>query len=185
MAFSETGICNLALGQIGVGRIANIDGLSQVERDCAAIFDSARDEVIADFDWPFARKKIELAQLTTAPAFDYSYAYALPYDYIQIRGLHGNHKYEIVGDELHCDLSSDCMIVYSRRVKDPTNFSPKFVTALTHRLAAYLSNTIKKSHKMSLQWWDVYYATLPSFEAADARGEDHTQQSTNPYVDAR
>lgn len=186
MASSETGICNLALGQIGVGRIADINGVSQVERDCSSIFGDARDEVIADFDWPFARKKVELAQLSEKPAFDYDYAYQLPSDYIQIRGVHGlNVKYEIVGSQLHCNLSSDCMISYSARITDPTKFSPKFITALTNRLAAYLSNTIKKSHKMSMQWWDLYYALLPSIESSDARGEDHSRISHNPYVDAR
>ena len=186
MAISDTQSCNVALGQIGVGRIANIDGASQVERDCKSIYADARDEVLADFDWPFARKKAELSQIAVGPEFDFSYAYQLPADYLAARNLYGREtRYEIVGDQLHCDLEADCFLTYTGKITNPVLFTSKFVTALAARLSASLANSVKKTHSVSMDWWSTYYTLLPSLEADDARGEDVELSSSNPFVESR
>lgn len=187
MASSDTQICNIALGQIGVGRIADIEGTTQVERDCKAIYSDARDEVLSDYDWAFARKKVELARLSSDPPFGFDYAYALPSDCISPRNLYGRGtRFEIVGDQLHCDLETDCYLTYTARITNPVLFPSKFVTALSHRLAAYLSATVKKNHKMAMEWWDTYYALLPVLEASSAgKADDIEPPENNTYVDAR
>lgn len=190
MATSDTKICNLALSQIGVGRIADIEGVTQVERDCKAVYDTARDEVLSDFDWAFARMRAELAQLNTPPAFGYTYAYQLPSDLLTLRSVKGLKEetvnFEIYGDQLHCDLEDDCFITYTRQITNPVLFSVKFVTALSYRLSAILANTVKKNQDMSMQWWDVYATFLPTLEArSEGRSEHPAVSQSNPFVEAR
>jgi hypothetical protein len=200
MANSDTQICNIALGQIGVGRIADIKGTSQVERDCAAIYDDARDEVLADFDWSFARTQRTLSRSATPPEFGYISSYQIPVDCLAVRNI--NHyvliaaedriskaetikpKYEIFGDKIYCNLD-ECQIVYTKRVTDPVMFTSKFVQALANRLAAVLANSIKKNAEMSLKWWDFYYASINRNEELSNKGEDPRMAEINPYVEAR
>jgi len=197
---SQTNICNLALGQIGVGRIADIDGVSQVERDCKAVYNDARDEVLADFDWAFARAQKVLTKLLAPPEFGYISAFQLPADIISVRNI--NHyilvhaeyqmskaetirpKYEIFGDKLYCNLE-ECQLVYTRRVEDPVLYPPKFVTALANRLSAVLANSVKKNAEMSLKWWDFYYQSIRMNEEMSNKGEDPTQHELNRYIEAR
>jgi hypothetical protein len=200
MASSDTQICNIALGQIGVGRIADINGTSQVERDCAAIYNDARDEVLADFDWAFARAQRSLSKSSIPPEFGYISSFQLPPDCIAVRNI--NHfiliaaedrmskaesikpKYEIFGDKLYCNLE-ECHIVYTKRVVDPVMFSSKFVTSLANRLSAVLANSVKKHAEMSLKWWDFYYNSISRNEELSNKGEDAPRPELNPYVEAR
>ena len=188
MATSDTQICNLALGQIGVGRIADIKGVSQVERDCAAIYDDARDEVLGDFDWAFARAQRTLTRLADPPEFDYAYAYQLPEDCICVRNIKKvawiTPRYEIVGDKLYCNLE-ECKVVYTKRITDPVKFPAKFVAALANRLSAVLANSVKKDAAMSLKWWDFYHQLLQRNEELANKGENTTDVPPNPYIEAR
>ena len=185
MATSETHICNLALGQIGAGRIANIQGTTQVERDCAMVFNDARDAVLADFDWAFAREQARLARLLETPKFHYAYAFQLPSDFIELRRFSvPNVAHEIVGDRLYANID-DCKITYTRRVEDPVKFPAKFIEILTHRLSALLAASVKKDPALSQSWWTTYYGTIGVMEARTNGGEQQFQIDENPYVTSR
>lgn len=185
MAASETHICNLALGQIGAGRIANIEGTTQVERDCATTYPDARDAVLADFDWAFARRQAVLARLATRPEFRYAYAFQLPDDYIEIRRFSVPQvAYEIVGDQLYTNVD-ECKILYTRRITDPVMFPTKFTEVLVHRLSAALASAVKKNAELAATWWGTYYSTIGVLEAKTNGGENMPTTEDNPYVNAR
>jgi len=191
MSYSETSICNLALGLIGVGRIADIAGTTAVERDCNAIFDHAREEVLGGYHWGFARKQALLAQLATGPVITsdyggYDYAYALPADCIRPLSLSdATTQFSREGDEIHCNLSESVYLYYTADITDTAKFTAKFVNALAHRLAGQLALMVKKDKKMSQETWDLYYALLPQLEADDSRSDNNDIPTSNPYVDAR
>lgn len=186
MATSDTHICNVALGLIGVGRIADINGVTSVERDCRSIFTDALKEVLEGYHWTFARKISVLAQLTDAPLFGFSYAYQLPADCVKPKGLSDSKmNFKIVGDTLHCNLEADVILEYTALITDASKYSGTFVTALSHRLAAQLAMMVKKDKKLSQETWDLYYALLPTLEADDGRSDFTEIEQSNPYVDAR
>jgi len=191
MSYSSTSICNIALGLIGVGRIADIEGTTAVERDCKAIFSHAREEVLGGYDWGFARKQAELAQLATAPVITsanggYDYAYGLPADCIApVRLSDKTTPFEVSANSLLCNLEVDVFLYYTADISDTSKFTAKFVNTLAHRLAAQLALMVKKDKKMSQEAWDLYYALLPTMEGDDSKNDNLTVPMSNPYVDAR
>lgn len=191
MTYSDTAICNIALGLIGVGRIADINGTSPVERDCRTIFSYAREEVLGGYHWSFARKQQRLSQLATPPEITsenggYDYAYALPTDCIApVRLSDKSTPFEVSGDTLICNLETDVLLYYTADITDAAKFTAKFVNALAHRLAAQLAMMIKKDKKLSQEGWDLYYSLLPSLEGDDSMNDNMEVPVSNPYVDAR
>ena len=191
MAYSETSICNLALGLIGIGRITDIEGTTAVERDCKSIFAHAREEVLGGYHWAFARKQAELARSAVNPVIDYAhggydYAYPLPSDCISPKSLSNPETpFRHLDDDIYCNLDEGVFLEYTANVTDPAKFTSKFINALAHRLAAQLSMMVKKDKKLSQETWDLYYALLPTLEADDSRSENSDIPMSNPYVDSR
>lgn len=85
MAYSITGIVNLALLKIGVKRISSHpDSTTPQGIDANDCWEYIRDEVLAKRDWKFAKTRVALAQNATAPAYLYDYAYTLPSDFLRL-----------------------------------------------------------------------------------------------------
>lgn len=186
MATSDTKICNVALGMAGISRIQSIDGQTTVEKDCRAIYDDARNDVLAVHDWPFARHFQELSQLSSTPLSGYSYAYQLPADNLRaIRLNDPKEHFEIIGDELHCNVASGVVLRYTRLVTDAAKFTAAFTTLMQHRLAPTLAMMIKKDKKLSMDLMDVYLGMQGRLEVADSKGEFREEDRSNPYLQAR
>ena len=186
MATSDTKICNVALGMAGISRISSIDGQTTVEKDCRAIYDDARNDVLAVHDWPFARHFQQLSQLSGSPLSGYSYAYQLPADCVRPIRLNGpKQTFEVIGDELHCDVSTDVVLRYTRMITDAAKFTAAFATLMQYRLAPTLAMMIKKDKKLSMDLMDVYLGMQGRLEIADSKGEFKEVDRSNPYLDAR
>jgi hypothetical protein len=183
---SETSICNIALGLIGVGRIADINGSSAVERDCKAIFADARRDVLGSYHWRFARKQVKISQLQTAPLFGFSYSYQLPADCIDPISLADpTTEFRAMGDQLHCNLAEEVNLEYTADITDAAKFTSQFVTTLAHRLAAPLAMMVKKDQDLSLKMWDLCRLLQKEKEGSDSRSSNKPVATTSPYVEAR
>lgn len=85
MAYSITGIVNLALLKIGVKRISSHpDSTTPQGIDANDCWEYIRDEVLSARDWKFAKLRVALAKNATAPATMYDYAYTLPTDFLRL-----------------------------------------------------------------------------------------------------
>lgn len=185
-ATSDTHVCNVALGLIGVGRIANIDGTTPVERDCKTIYADARDEVLAGYSWRFAGAEAILARVSVVPLDGFSFSYQLPSDSLNpIRLSNPQTNFKIVGDLLYCDLEEDVILEYTKRIEDASKFSAKFTTLLAHRLSAPLAMMVKKDRKLSEGMWNLYNNMVKAFEPQDAKADNTEVPEINSYVDAR
>ena len=84
MAYSNVGIANLALGRIGVSKISVLTEKSDQSIAVNAVWEYIRDEVLSAKDWVFATRRVALAQSVLEPIYNYSYAYALPTDFLRL-----------------------------------------------------------------------------------------------------
>jgi len=58
------GICNMALGFAGANRaIDDINGTSVTAKTCLVYFEQYRDDLLTEYDWPFARREVQLNPL--------------------------------------------------------------------------------------------------------------------------
>lgn len=164
---SELDICNLALAHLGdTATISSIDppeGSAQAEH-CARFYPIARNSLLEMHAWGFATKRIQLALLSSGwPEWDY--AYAQPNDAVNILAVlppESSDDYTSTGSggtaipqPFSCEMNADgaqviytdqanAVLRYTAIVNNPIQFSPLFVSALSHHLAAMLAGPVLK-----------------------------------------
>lgn len=86
---TEVQICNLALSQLGQSPIASIETpTTTAETVCSLHFAQTRKEVLRSHVFNFSKKLSTLTvDATKTPAFGFTYAYALPNDFVRLLAL--------------------------------------------------------------------------------------------------
>lgn len=144
---SETQIANLALRHLQTAPILSIDPPDNDSKaaECAYDwYDQARRDTLEAHPWKFASKLASLAQDNDAPDFGYSARYELPADYIRLVQIGSDWRnplndYDIIGNYIHCGESAPLKIIYVYDLEDASKFSPKFITALSFKLAELMA----------------------------------------------
>jgi len=114
-----------------------------------SLFDQTRNELLADFDWQFARVQTTLSADAVAPSFGYAKRYQLPTTTIKVLRVNGVDedenfgKWEIVGGYLHTDSTPTVQIETTAIVTDASKFPPVFTNMLTVTLAMKLSQLME------------------------------------------
>lgn len=164
-------ICNTALAHLGsdavISAIDPPDGSTEAGY-CKRFYPIARRRLIESFAWPFATKRVLLAEVTNDSDV-WAYAYAVPADCLRpIRILTAGHlrsileeltnhsdgairttlydeeasaPYQREGDVLYTH-EAEAVLLYLRDVTDPTKFSPSFELTMGYELASLLAGPI-------------------------------------------
>lgn len=160
MADSDTEICNMALGHLGVDNdIAELDTERSVEaRVCRKFFDTTRDQCLRDFPYPFAKKIETLSEITNAedddddhPTDEWDYQYAVPSDCLMPRRiLSGSRQdsrdtrvpflesYGDAGQVIFTD-KDEAVLEYTKRVDEAVRYPADFAMMMSLRLAAVIA----------------------------------------------
>ena len=163
-------ICNLALARLGDSRITALSDASAQAQYCSLFYAQTLEELQAEFDWQFCRKQVALTS-GTAPLTGYSTKYALPADFIRairiedIDATENFGTWEIVGTNLHTNLTVTPSLDYIALVTTPGSFPAIFVEALSMKLAAVLAMPLTGSKELFTQCVQLYSATIqkPAF----------------------
>lgn len=144
MAHSKTSICNAGLGILGKPPlVVDADGDAVQEYDWAAQAVAAYDQrigrVLRSFPWNFAMERAALEADATAPAFKYTYRYALPagaalWD-LDENQVGRNPDYQVESGFILINQSGPLNVRYIKRETDPAKFSDEFADALAHEIA--------------------------------------------------
>lgn len=159
---SVVDLCNLALSHIGDrATLTSIDppeGSAQAEH-CARFWPIARDEMLSMADWGFASQSTALAVQSSEDNPKWSYAFALPADFLVAREAilasdqettlyPGSPHFEIASNGLNQPVlycNSDAVYLrYTRRAADPSIYPGKVVIGAAYLLASYLAGAIVK-----------------------------------------
>lgn len=144
---TPTDICNMALSRLGEPRISDIDENTPRGISCRTHYEVVRDSLLRSHPWNFAVSRALLSQSATAPAFGFSYAYALPSDFLRLMTLNGIQaemcvsEYTLESGQI-LTYSDEAKITYVRRVTDPTAYDPIFLEVLAFRLASAVAMDI-------------------------------------------
>ena len=172
---TEIDICNLALARLGDSRITALappDATAQAQY-CSLFYSQTVEELQAEFDWQFCRKQVNLAT-GTVPLTGYSVKYALPTDFIRairlddIDASENFGTWEILGTNLHTNLTGTPSLDYIALVTTTTLFPAIFIEALSMKLAAVLAMPLTGSKELFTQCVQLYTATIqkPAFANA-------------------
>jgi hypothetical protein len=140
-------ICRQAILRVGSADVFKPYG--EPMSIATSLFDQTRNELLADFDWQFARTQLTIAADITAPTFGYAKRYLLPTTTLKVLRVNGVDedenfgKWEIVGGYLHTDVTPTIQIETTAIVTDAAKFPPVFVNMLTVTLAMKLSQLME------------------------------------------
>ena len=165
MASSETSICNSALAKLGEGddgRISSLTDGSKNANFCAEQYAKLRDDLLRTHHWNFSVTRVELAQSSITPAFEYDYQYALPSDWIRTISVSANDAgtghipYKQEGQFILAS-TEQIFLRYVAQITDAAIMTADFREALATKIAhegaipIAQSNTLKQDMKDDLK----------------------------------
>lgn len=181
---TEVSICSNALRRLGDSPITSLTEDSERARLCNAFYEPSRDAILRSHTWNFAINRATLAKLSSAPAFEYAFQYALPTDPFCLRVLKMEFEdYEFKIENLAgqgrvlLTNEGEANIIYIARVTDPSLFDSMFVDVLTAKLAVDLAYPVTNSTTLQAQMQKLFERKL-----SDARSLDSTEGTTDSLI---
>lgn len=104
MTTTKVSICNEALSMIGAKPIQSFEDNTENARRCASVYDSSRRALLRMHPWSFAKKRVQLAPVSTHPSFGYGHSFPLPRDFIRVIDA-GEINYEIESRHILADTN--------------------------------------------------------------------------------
>lgn len=176
---SDTDIANVALRLVGQTTITSLTDGSTTANVLDDLYTEVLDDLLRSHPWNFATKRVQLAQSSTAPTFEFDHAYALPADWLRTVSVHDNdaghgtvlYRMEQVGGQNAIVASSDAIYLrYIHRVTNPNLMSADFRRAFQLALARDLAIPLASSNTMQEQFSREATRVLARARSADAMG---------------
>ena len=164
MAAGDTGItiCSDALLMVGSKAITSFNDGTDESSVCDRLYPDIRDSTLVMYPWTFNTKKIQLAQLLTAPGSVWCYAYQLPgdrlanpravYDTAAI-GAYPRKEWEIQGDQLLTNLPA-VFIDYQYSVGEFA-WPQYFVQLMKYMMAWHMALPITEQSDRASYWQGI------------------------------
>lgn len=177
---NEVEICNLALSRVVAQGIQNLNDASREAQACRRHYTFCRDSVLEDYDWPFARREVALAELSITQS-GWDFVFVLPTNCIAPRRIFNAddpkgadptkriayerrlHPTESTGI-LCCDIEAP-VLIYTSQVTSASSFDPMFVDLLAWRLASEFALTLRGSAQLMQRMFQVYTSVLNTASA--------------------
>ena len=189
---STVDMCNSALNLLGASTISSLTEDTKNARLCNQRFEPIRDRVFRSHNWNCLIKRVQLAQDSTAPVVEYSYAYTLPVGCLRVLKIHNGSTdsiksaldYKIEGRKVVTDETT-IYLVYIALITDPNEFDSYLREAISHQLAADICYAITNNSTLANN-----YMTRADERLREARFIDATENSldtveANEFTDAR
>lgn len=177
MATSEVSIASNALLLLGDSTISSFDEGTTRATLAANLFDDIRDATLRMHPWNFATKRVELAPLAAAPAFEWPYQFQLPGDWIRTLsiGEDGETAIFVMEDGKILFDEATLQLRYIYRHEDVPHWESLFVMAMTAHLAVAMAYPITKSAATAAAMEERLKIVLQS--ARTVNGQEDTGES--------
>jgi len=149
MADGKVKLANIALRKIGANAISSFGENSDEARVLSDVYDTVRDEVLAEHPWSFAMKRVALTLSADVPAYTtdgLTVVYVKPSDMVRV--FYTSVPCQIVVEENR--ILSDTRLLgvkYVYRNDNPATYYAQFITAFATRLAAEICFNLTESVK--------------------------------------
>ena len=189
---SVVNMCNSALNLLGASTISSLTEDTKNARLCNQRYEPIRDRVFRSHNWNCLIKRVQLAQDSTAPVVEYSYAYTLPVGCLRVLKIHNGSTdsiksaldYKVEGRKIVTDETT-IYLVYIALITDPNEFDSYLREAISHQLAADICYAITNNSTLANN-----YMTRADERLREARFIDATENAldtveANEFTDAR
>ena len=189
---SAVDIANSALNLLGASTISAFTDDSKNARLDNQRYEPVRNRVFRSHAWNCLHKRVQLAQNSTAPVVEYTYAYALPSDCLRVLKVHNgttdsiasNLDYKLEGRNIVTNEGT-VFIIYIAIDTDPNNYDTYLQESISHQLAADLAYAVTNNATLA----DKYMVRADE-RLREARFIDATENSlgtieSSEFTDAR
>lgn len=211
---SEVAIGNLALSHLGErANISSLDPPegSVYAQHVSQFLPIARDGLLERYGWSFATRRVSLAALSANDS-DWDYAYAMPSNALRVQailppasgtatGSLTPHLGQVMvgrdrpqpyivetasdGTQLIRTNQTEAVCKYTVSVTDPKQFSPLFVTALSHWLASMLAGPVikgKTARSVAMEQLKLAAAFGSQATVSDANQQDVSAEMLPSWI---
>lgn len=137
-------IANRALIRIGAEPISALDDGTSGANFSTQLLPQSVETVYSAYHWRVASKRAQLSPLTTSPAYGYTYEFALPVDFAQVREVECASPYAVSDNKIITD-AIEVYISYLPLPSAPTDMPIVLRDLVVRQLAYLLSIPILRS----------------------------------------
>ena len=186
MSQTDVNICNISLLSVNSELITSLDDDNDSAKACKILFPFTRDTVLRAHPWNFALKRVEIAEETTAPLYEFEHSYVrLPDDLRVLQVNDRKIKFKVEGRKIITDEVSPIKIKYIGQITDPNQFDELYTESLSLLLGSKLAVTLNQNDTLSKSLQDQYLVSLS--KARSVSGQEGTQDGfeDRTLLDAR
>lgn len=180
-------ICSNALLMLGDNPIADFDEDNDRARLASNLWPIARDAMLRRHVWNCAIKRVILAPLVTAPAFDYGYQFQLPGDWLRTLsiGEEGERpRYRIEGRVILMDENA-CRLRYVFRNENPATWDALLVECMTMVMRRLFAYPISQSGSLEQAIAGYVREALREARAVDGMEDEPEAMDESPLLESR
>ena len=185
-------IANNALNILGASTISSLTEDTKNARICNQRFENVRNRVFRGHPWNCLIKRVQLAQNSTAPVIEYTYAYALPSDFLRCLKIHNgttdsvasNLDFKVEGKNIVTDEAT-VYLVYIAKDTDPNNYDSYLYEVLGYQLAADIAYGITNNASLAKNLLVDADEKLRESRFVDATENSTDTVEANEFTDAR
>ncbi len=124
-------------------------------------YNNTRQMILRDALWSFATAVEALSIIKDQPALaDYQLVYRLPDDCLFARKIDKSkngkpYEFKVVGKYLYCNVEQP-VLIYTADITKEHLFDPTFVSALCHKIAALIAQSLKKDLELAAVEYQNY-----------------------------
>jgi hypothetical protein len=170
---SEVSICNEALALVGSAPITSLSDANDAARLCARLYPDTLNEVLDAYPWAFAQARVQLSRDATDPIFGYSARFLFPSDGIRVNEVFPSRiEWVREGPYILTNDADELRVRYTKRVDDPSLFSPTFIRTLALKLASKLAFPLTKKLDLAERRFAEYGASIDEARSVNAQESD-------------
>ena len=182
MAYTKEDIGNMALSHLGDARINNFEEKTPEARECALWYDICRQETLEALNWNFARSRQALsAHAEDPPEGEWGFRYKLPVKYLKMRWLQN----PLGRSRLRQPYQVELAPVDTRDQTNVATFSPKYIPALSHLMAARMAKGLNGTDKDQKIQYQLYNTMISAAMASNANESDEEPPADAAVIQAR
>jgi len=189
---SVISICNSALNLLGASTISALTDDSKNARICNQRYEPVRNRVFRGHAWNCLHKRVQLAQDSTAPVVEYTYAYTLPSDCLRVLKIH-NGTTDSIASALDYKLESRNVVtdegtvylIYIALDTDPNNYDSYLQESISHQLAADIAYAVTNNATLAKNYMERADERLREARFIDATENALGTVESSEFIDAR
>ena len=189
---SVVDICNSALNLLGASTISALTDDSKNARLCNQRYEPIRNRVFRSHAWNCLHKRVQLAQNSTAPVVEYSYAYALPSDCLRVLKVHNGTTdsiasamdYKLEGRNIVTDEGT-IYLIYIALITDPNEYDVYLQESISHQLSADIAYAVTNNATLAKNYMERADERLREARFIDATEKSLGTIESSEFTDAR